>query len=156
MATVSGNRGNKNGAVLLLGRPAPHPQPKLWGLVAQSLQLSSNFEANNKIVISCYDRCVIICIYEIWTDTTVPQTDTDSIFTTRVDPVSAPPKSVFSVHLPAFALQATVGKILVTIAAQSNSGFWWSRRALPPGPRRLFHKAFSIIVGLPRPFQYRG
>jgi len=31
--------------------------------------------------------------------------------------------------------------------ARRPAGIWWRRRVLPPGPLRLFHKAFIAIVG---------
>ena len=49
----------------------------------------------------------------------------NSVFITRVDPISPPnqmPESRIS---------------------------WWRRRVPPPGPQRLFHKAFIAIVGKP-------
>jgi len=50
-------------------------------------------------------------------------------FTTRVDPVSPPSGG---------PLAANIGR-----AAEN----WWRRRVLPPGPLRLFRKAFIAIVG---------
>ena len=33
--------------------------------------------------------------------------------------------------------------------AEASGDEWWRRRVLPPGPQRLFHRAFIAIVGCP-------
>src|SRR5487761_2263494 len=47
------------------------------------------------------------------------------VFTTRVEPVSPP------------------------WPPGDSGGEWWRRRALPPGPQRLFHTPFIAIAGKP-------
>lgn len=55
--------------------------------------------------------------------------DEDLTFTTHVDPVSPPPIS--------------------SRVRAGGKGNWWRRRALPPGPSRLFRQAFIVIAGEP-------
>jgi len=52
----------------------------------------------------------------------------NNTFTTHVDPGSPP---------------------LVQAGSRCPRGVWWRRRVLPPGPQRLFRKAFIAIVGCP-------
>ncbi len=104
----------------MLGAPAPtYPMLVRQGLnvACYASQLGSDCFANNSVVISGYSIVVIICNYKNSPITADTIPSTPIAFTTRVDPVSAPPSG-------------TIGQVL--------DGKWWSRRVLPPGPQRLF------------------
>jgi len=82
---------------------------------ARFSQLSGNrFTSNNRVVVGCYKCMIIVCIYNEYPVTAESRTPHEA-FTTRVDPVSAPP--AFTPRL--------------------KSKYWWSCRVLPPGPRTL-------------------
>jgi len=132
-AEKAGGGAVKKWAVLLLGRPCP-----TWGaLPPRNFCFHLSGDREGAIVVSYGNKCiVIVCIYNNspFTAETIP--DAAFIFTTRVEPVSAP---------PAF-----------TRRRKGEDRCWWSRRVLPPGPRRLFHDRFSVIAGKSQPFEYRG
>src|SRR5208282_274011 len=59
----------------------------------------------------------------IWPDDGGTMPSEKWVFTTRVEPVSPP--------------------------RPGQPGNWWRRRALPPGPQRLFHAPFIAVAGKP-------
>ncbi len=56
-------------------------------------QLSSDGITNDDVVVSCYELRVVICNYQNYPITVEYRTPSET-FTTRVDPVSAPPEFV--------------------------------------------------------------
>lgn len=91
LAALTDISGTKNGAVLLLGRPTPHLKSvrKTGIICSYYLRLSSDSTSCCGVIIG-YD-IVVVGNYKKSPITVDTIPDTNFTFTTRVDPVSAPP-----------------------------------------------------------------
>ena len=69
------------------------------------------------------------------------------IGTCKNGPVTAEPCRAKTMSLPRASILFRPRGRPVAVSIGRPACIWWRRRVLPPGPLRLFHKAFIAIVG---------
>ena len=120
-------------------------------MYAIATKLGSNCFNSVDVIVRCYTKCkVIVCVCNYSPLTAVLcRTQLSSLL--RVSILFRPHRNNDG------GLNCCVWLLIKHGARKSfcrRPLFWWSRRALPPGPQRLFHDRFSVIAGKASTYNY--